>query len=211
VSKRFVITMTAANRVGILAATTNAIADLGGDIVEIRQTLLQGFFTMIIAVDFPESRTAQIVREHVRAACDRYGVALTIKDPEAETVHENAEETESYVLELFGPEEPGVVRTLSVHLARLGIDITDLHTRRSRKRNHFRGAMQIAVPVSTDFETLRDEMRELAARTGLEIALGADTSPGDSGVGLAVPALSGEMPVITPDDLDGDEPNGKPR
>ena len=29
VSKRFVITMTAANRVGILAATTTAIADLG--------------------------------------------------------------------------------------------------------------------------------------------------------------------------------------
>ncbi len=194
-SRRLVITMTAANRVGILAATTNAIADLGGDIVEVRQSLLQGFFTMIIAADFPPNRDAELVHQHIETACDRYGVVLTIKDPEAESVQENTEETENYLLEIRGADTPGVVRALSAHLARLGVDITDLHTRR-RANGRFRAALQVAVPVALSREVLHAELQELAGRTDLQIALGEDVGPEDSGVGLEVPALSGEMSVI---------------
>lgn len=48
---RAVVTTTGKNRRGIVANIAQAIADAGGDIVDISQTLVSDYFTMIIVVD----------------------------------------------------------------------------------------------------------------------------------------------------------------
>jgi ACT domain-containing protein len=48
---RAVITTTGRNRRGIVAKIAQAIAEAGGDIVDIAQTLVSDYFTMIIVVD----------------------------------------------------------------------------------------------------------------------------------------------------------------
>ena len=48
---RAVITTTGKNRRGIVAKIAQAIAEAGGDIVDIAQTLVSDYFTMIIVVD----------------------------------------------------------------------------------------------------------------------------------------------------------------
>jgi ACT domain-containing protein len=48
---RAVVTTTGKNQRGIVARIAQAIADAGGDIVDISQTLLSDYFTMIIIVD----------------------------------------------------------------------------------------------------------------------------------------------------------------
>jgi ACT domain-containing protein len=49
--KRAVVTTTGKNQRGIVAKIAQAIADAGGDIVDISQTLVSDYFTMIIVVD----------------------------------------------------------------------------------------------------------------------------------------------------------------
>jgi ACT domain-containing protein len=49
--KRAVVTTTGKNAKGIVAKIAQAIAEAGGDIVDISQTLVSDFFTMIIVVD----------------------------------------------------------------------------------------------------------------------------------------------------------------
>ena len=49
--RRAVVTSTGKNRKGIVAKIAQAIADAGGDIVDISQTLVSDYFTMIIIVD----------------------------------------------------------------------------------------------------------------------------------------------------------------
>jgi ACT domain-containing protein len=51
VSKRAVVTTTGKNARGIVAKIAQAIADAGGDILDISQTLVSDYFTMIIIVD----------------------------------------------------------------------------------------------------------------------------------------------------------------
>jgi ACT domain-containing protein len=46
-----VVTTTGKNRKGIVAKIAQAIADAGGDIVDISQTLVADYFTMIIIID----------------------------------------------------------------------------------------------------------------------------------------------------------------
>jgi ACT domain-containing protein len=48
---RAVVTTTGKNQRGIVARIAQAIADTGGDIVDISQTLVSDYFTMIIIVD----------------------------------------------------------------------------------------------------------------------------------------------------------------
>jgi ACT domain-containing protein len=48
---RAVVTTTGKNQRGIVAKIAQAIADAGGDIVDISQTLVSDYFTMIIVVD----------------------------------------------------------------------------------------------------------------------------------------------------------------
>jgi ACT domain-containing protein len=48
---RAVVTTTGKNQRGIVAKIAQAIADSGGDIVDISQTLVSDYFTMIIVVD----------------------------------------------------------------------------------------------------------------------------------------------------------------
>jgi ACT domain-containing protein len=48
---RAVVTTTGKNQRGIVAKIAQAIADTGGDIVDISQTLVSDYFTMIIVVD----------------------------------------------------------------------------------------------------------------------------------------------------------------
>ena len=48
---RAVVTTTGKNARGIVAKIAQAIADVGGDIVDISQTLVSDYFTMIIIVD----------------------------------------------------------------------------------------------------------------------------------------------------------------
>ena len=50
-SGRAVVTTTGKNQRGIVAKIAQAIADAGGDIVDIAQTLISDYFTMIIIVD----------------------------------------------------------------------------------------------------------------------------------------------------------------
>jgi ACT domain-containing protein len=53
-SGRAVVTTTGKNQRGIVARIAQAIADAGGDIVDISQTLVSDYFTMIIIVDTGE-------------------------------------------------------------------------------------------------------------------------------------------------------------
>jgi ACT domain-containing protein len=49
--RRAVVTTTGKNRKGIVAKLAQGIADAGGDILDISQTLVADYFTMIIIID----------------------------------------------------------------------------------------------------------------------------------------------------------------
>ena len=75
-ANEFVLTMTAANRAGILSAVTRAMSDLDGDLRELSQTVVRGYFTMIFSAEFPDDLTEDVVREHVEDMCRPYGIEV---------------------------------------------------------------------------------------------------------------------------------------
>ena len=120
--KRYLVAVTGPNRPGILAAVGNAIAELGGDIHEVRQVSLQGFFSMLLAVDFPLHRDPGVISGHLGDVCKAFSADISIKDPEIELWDEEPAEGARHFLTLSGHNTPGVASLISARLARDGID-----------------------------------------------------------------------------------------
>lgn len=163
-SKRFVITLTAANRVGVLAAVSNALAELGGDLWHISQTVVEKFFTMIIAADFPEARTAEVVLDHIRAVCGPYNVEVTLKEAAQELLPDDPEDgVEKFFLTIRGENQPGIIRLVSGRLAHDRIDIVNLEAIRLNNGSQFLFSMEIATPPQTNIEKLKSDLASLGS------------------------------------------------
>jgi ACT domain-containing protein len=81
--ERAVLTVTGRNRRGIVAAVATQLSDLGADILDISQTLVADFFTMIVVFD-----TRPLVRpfDEARAALESHLAELGMK---ASVMHED--------------------------------------------------------------------------------------------------------------------------
>jgi len=172
VSKRYIIGLMAANRTGILAALATALAELGGDIHEASQTVMQKFFTIILAADFPDHRDPEVIVNHIRGVGRPFGVEVFLKDPSHEALQEQAAEgTEKYFLTLTGHDTPGIIGQISSCLAREAIDITDMYARRQDNDTQFVMILELAMPVGADALSLRQELEQLGTPIGLSATL----------------------------------------
>lgn len=171
-AKKYIISLMAANRVGILAALTTSLTELGGDLQEVSQTVMQGFFTIIMAAEFPEDRDPQVILEHIRGVCRPFGIEVSLKDPAREPMQQLPEGgVEKYFLTAEGEDRPGMIRQISARLAKDGIDITDLYAKRGEHDKSFVMIMELAVPLGIDALVLQKDLEELGSTVGLSAAL----------------------------------------
>jgi ACT domain-containing protein len=81
-NNRVVITATGVNGPGVVARLSTAVSEVGGDITDITQTIVQNLFTMLIVVDLSRAtgRSASFkgFKERVLAEADRLGVHATV-------------------------------------------------------------------------------------------------------------------------------------
>lgn len=172
--KRYIMTVLAANRVGILAALTNALDELGGNMLDVSQAVIQDFFTMILAAEFPEDRDPEVIVDHIRAVCRPYGAEVALKNPETEHQSDLDEEPmprQRYVLTAAGQDRPGVMRLIAHRLAQDDIVLMDLQGMRRESDRSFLTSMELAVPPGVDALALRNDLDKEFRPNGITIAL----------------------------------------
>ncbi|WP_018131588.1 ACT domain-containing protein [Effusibacillus pohliae] len=81
--QRALITVVGIDRIGIIAAVTTALADNRVNIVDIRQTIVGEFFTMIMVVDLQQAvRSLQELQSCLDEVGLRLGVKITVQSEE---------------------------------------------------------------------------------------------------------------------------------
>jgi ACT domain-containing protein len=75
-STRIIVTVLGQDRVGIIAAVANILADANANIVDISQTLMQEIFTMIMMVDIAG---ASVPFDEIKRRLNARGEALGIR------------------------------------------------------------------------------------------------------------------------------------
>ena len=170
--KDYVLTITAANRIGILAAVSNAVAELGGDMRELSVSVMNRFFTIIIAAEFPAHREPDVITDHLRDMGRPYGLEIVIKDPESEELqNEPKDGTATYYLTLNGKNQTGLMRLVASRLAQEEIDISDLYALSDKQPGNFMMILELIVPPAADLERLVSGMEQLHDTSTIAVQL----------------------------------------
>ncbi|MEO1995351.1 MAG: ACT domain-containing protein [Planctomycetaceae bacterium] len=168
-TKRYLISVMAANRVGILTALTNALEELGANLVEVQQNVMQKFFTLMMAADFPDQRTPDVVVDHIRGICRPFGGDVILKDPQIEKLQsETDHESWEGHLSLKGEDKPGTMRRVTARIAQDGVDIVSLHAVRSDDGMYVFN-MSLSLPAVVDSNRLEEELSKLVRSVTLSV------------------------------------------
>lgn len=159
----YVISVLVADRVGILKEITTALAAMGADITGISQTVVQGYFTVILVARFEAEQRLDAIRSAIsnRFPDSEASVLVREFDPSARKPVAG----ERYVLTMSGREQPGILKTVTSFLAEKGINVEDLYFRIDGERVTHVG--EVTVPKPLDIKQLQDELRALLEPMGL--------------------------------------------
>lgn len=166
----FVLNVMSDDHPGIVAAVTGVVEMLGGNIDACSQTVLGGYFTLIMIVSLPDPIEAERLAEQVRCAestgCDLQVLARPVlsgsRSGDLETI-------DRFVITAFGPDRPGIVRRFSQYLAGKDINIVDLYG--DRKGDDFVLIGQVQVPVHWDIGMMQADLAEMGRELGFTVKL----------------------------------------
>ena len=159
----YAVTAIGRDRPGIVAAISEALLALGGNIDDSQMSILHGHFAVMLVVSVPsevgEGELAERLEE-VRERLGLEGLAVSELDELAGAA------VPTHVLTVYGADHPGIVHAVSKVLAKRGVNITDLRTRRTGEEAPlYVMVIEIAVPGG------EDELRKALAQVGEDAAV----------------------------------------
>jgi len=162
---RYVISVLIADRVGILRDITSAVTELGGDIDGISQTVVAGYFTVILTASFKASVSAQTVHTAILQNFGENEASIVVVPYDARRTERPPVLGPRYIVTVTGRRHPRVLKTITAFLADRGINIEDWYV-------HFGPAGmtqigEIIIPRVLDVQQLQDEFRQLLQPLGM--------------------------------------------
>lgn len=77
---RAIITVIGKDRVGIISGVSNILAETGVNILDISQTIMAEYFTMIMMTKLPEGKVSfEDIKEKLNAKGEELGVSIKIQ------------------------------------------------------------------------------------------------------------------------------------
>lgn len=159
----FAITVIGSDRPGIIAETTSALAELGGNLEDSTMTILRGHFAMVLLVSTAATGAEIEGVLHPLTAGGALQVAVREVPEEPEAPPRGA----TYLLSVHGADRPGIVSAVTSVVAASDGNITDLSTRLSG--DLYVLLAEVEVPPTTDLGALTQNLDETAASLGVEV------------------------------------------
>ena len=171
---QYVLSVMSSDRPGIVAGVSSAVERLGGNIDSCSQTVLGGYFTLIVLVtmpvEYPPQELADRIcssdglREDCQIMARRIGPGSTKRsDPPV------SPDGDVFVITAFGKDRPGIVREFSRYLAGHDININDLYG--DKTGDDFVLIGQLWIPSSANITNVQDDLEEMGRELGFTVKL----------------------------------------
>jgi glycine cleavage system transcriptional repressor len=167
----YVLSVMSDDHPGIVAAVTGAVESLDGNIDACSQTVLGGYFTLIMIVSTPHATTAKSLVERIEGADSIGGGKFQVAAREVPPPKQAAakEKTDRFVVTAFGHDQPGIVRRFSQYLAGKDVNIVDLYG--DRRGDDFVLIGQVEVPMHWDIRMMQADLEEIGRELGFTVKL----------------------------------------
>jgi len=167
--QHYVISVMSVDRVGIIHDITEQILALRGNVVGLSQTVMRGYFTVLVEAVFPPKVEARKVMERIAKGGRASGELQVLVTPRQTKVPAAKKHVETYVLTARGHDQPGVIHRIASFLAGQDVNFEDLYAYVEDKQ--FVMIAQVTLPPSLPFERLQIDLEMLGRDSEIEISL----------------------------------------
>lgn len=167
--KEYIISVMAPDRIGIIHDITRTIAELEGNLTDIRQQVLQGYFSMILYGSFPAAVSPQEIREQLLAIDHRPPFEISIKPVAESGETQTRMPSDTYVLTASGADRIGFVALVSGFCAEHSINILDLST--TKNEEIYTMILLVDLGTSSNLEKIRTGLEQFNRHHNLSLLL----------------------------------------
>jgi glycine cleavage system transcriptional repressor len=161
------VTVIGADRPGIIAAVTGALAGVGGNLEDSSMTILGGHFAMSLIVNVEVDQAA--VRTALLPVTDALGLAAFVGEVTVEPDHSST--GRPYVVSVHGADRPGIVSRVMGVIASYAGNVSDLTTRLSGQL--YVVIADVEVPPEVDIQEFTANLQAVAEELDVEITVRA--------------------------------------
>ena len=165
-NKKYVISVLLPDRVAILRDITSAICGARGNIEEISQTVLGGYFHVVLTASLPDSTTPDALRHAIQVNLPDQDLAVVVANHHPTAKKPAVKDRTRYIITTSGEDQPGILKTITTFLAARSINIEDWDVDLSNTRATYIG--EVTVPNRLDIKQLQDEFRAELDTIGLQ-------------------------------------------
>ena len=164
----FALSAVGADRPGIVAAVTGALAGSGCNLEDSSMTILRGQFAIMLVVAGPEGLDAATLEEALAGPAADLDLVVHVR-PIDEDVRPGPS-GEPWTVAVYGADRPGIVHRFTSLLADAGVNVVDLTTRviGEPARPVYAMILEVALPPGVDGTDLSARLVALARELGVE-------------------------------------------
>ncbi len=158
------------DRPGIVADISRAVLELDGDLADLNQSVLGGYFSMILIAEFEDVVTPEDVIAGFSHIASETKLEITIKEMDVPLeIEKNNLPAETFVVTAQGENRKGLVSIMGHFFHRRDINILDLNT--TREHSLYTMIFQVDLTPVASMSLLRSDLRELGRKEKLDIVL----------------------------------------
>lgn len=166
--KDYILTVMAQDRVGIVRDVASALTELGGNITHVSQTVMCGYFTLIISVQVPDERSLLEIRQAIERKGSAGELEVNVR-PYEPAPESQIRKSERFTLTIVGKDRPGIISRATQHLADRNINIDDFYAYVLDGR--FVMLVQVSIPEGVDADDVRCQIEDLGKEFELTVHL----------------------------------------
>ena len=172
-SSRWIVTVLGKDRPGIVAGVTKVLYKLGCNLEDSAMTRLEGEFTIMLIFSSPAKATEQAIRQACEPLERQMRLVVHLKPLSAQEATPPARPGKPYLISVYGADRPGIVFRISEALARLGINIADVHTHRSARGGPslYLMLLEVELPRRMSLGALEPRLKKLGKALGVEVSM----------------------------------------
>ena len=163
--QHMVISVMAKDRPGIVADMTEGISALGGNLADLRESVLCGYFTMILVASFPSDISeSQVEKSLEEGTSSRVCVELANG-----SLDENEASEHVYILSAVGRDRVGLVAQVSRFCTGRGVNILDLAS--NIEGENYTMMLQVDLAGIGELNDFKAELAAFGEESGLNLVL----------------------------------------
>ncbi len=168
--KHVILSVLSKDRPGIVADITHTIYELDGDLADISQSVLSGYFIMTVIAQFESRITIDLLKEKIEAVKTPVPFEVMIKEIDSgELVQSDYFPDDVYVVTAQGVNRTGLVYSMGAFCKDHNINIIEYDT--TLTDNIYSMIFEIDLTNSEPAEVIHDKLNKIAEKLGLKIVM----------------------------------------